>query len=184
MAIARVAMPIAAWQLFDYWAPDGLALARGDTVRARLAGRAYIGVVAGVDPTSEFADRLQPIEARVDAARLPEEIMALASFVSEYYQAPPGLAYALVAPPAVARGARKQSDPAPEASRSAPACSTQHRLHRSQTAIVDAVIAAEGCFAPTMLHGVTGSGKTDVYLAAAARLVADGAQALILVPEI
>ncbi len=49
---------------------------------------------------------------------------------------------------------------------------------------VDALAAAEGAFGATMLHGVTGSGKTDVYLAAAARAIARGGQVLILVPEI
>ena len=183
MAIAHVAMPIAAWQLFDYWVPDGLDVARGDVVRARLAGRKHVGVVTGVEATSEFADRLQPIDAATEVARLPDEIMALADFVCDYYQAPPGLAYALVAPPMTTRIRREDKEAKPEIvtckDNAAP-----HALNRAQAAAVAALAASRGAFGATMLHGVTGSGKTDVYLAAAAQAIAGGGQVLILVPEI
>ncbi|HEX6138314.1 MAG TPA: DEAD/DEAH box helicase, partial [Casimicrobiaceae bacterium] len=184
MAIARIAMPIAAWQLFDYWIPDGLAIVPGHVVRAKLGHRTYAGVVTGIDPASEFAQRLQPIDALAEDLRLPAEIMALAEFVSAYYQAPPGLAYALVAPPPVARAARRSNDAARGDACGEARALEAHPLHAAQARAVDAIVEAAGTFAPTMLHGVTGSGKTDVYLAAASRLIAEGGQVLILVPEI
>jgi primosomal protein N' (replication factor Y) len=58
-------------------------------------------------------------------------------------------------------------------------------LNPDQAAAADAVASAQG-FAPFLLDGVTGSGKTEAYLEAAARiLTADPtAQILILLPEI
>jgi primosomal protein N' (replication factor Y) len=44
--------------------------------------------------------------------------------------------------------------------------------------------ATEGGFSVTLLDGVTGSGKTEVYFEAVARSIARGAQALIMLPEI
>ncbi|MDR5855869.1 primosomal protein N' [Caballeronia sp. LZ062] len=59
------------------------------------------------------------------------------------------------------------------------------QLTEEQRYAVDAIAGAQS-FAPFLLHGVTGSGKTEVYLHALAALLAaqPDAQALVLVPEI
>ena len=56
-------------------------------------------------------------------------------------------------------------------------------LNDAQRTAAEAIIAARG-FAPFVLDGVTGSGKTEVYLAAIAACLARGEQALALLPEI
>jgi primosomal protein N' (replication factor Y) len=57
-------------------------------------------------------------------------------------------------------------------------------LTREQEIAVKAIDAAHGRYAPFLLHGVTGSGKTEVYLRAIEGVLALGLQALVLVPEI
>jgi primosomal protein N' (replication factor Y) len=55
-----------------------------------------------------------------------------------------------------------------------------------QSDALDAIFAAvdEPSPKPILLYGITGSGKTEVYLRAVARVIACGRQALVLVPEI
>jgi primosomal protein N' (replication factor Y) len=174
-------MPVAAWQLFDYWVPGGLNVSRGDVVRARLGNRRCVGVVVHADVAGDTAHAPQPIEALADVRRLPDEVLALADFVARYYQAPAGLAYALLLPPLV-RARRMHDDPAAHARAIEDECI--RRLNSAQASALATLDAQPARFGVTLLHGVTGSGKTDVYLAAAQRCIARGAQVLILVPEI
>ncbi len=57
-------------------------------------------------------------------------------------------------------------------------------LSAHQAAAVEAVLGRADRFAAFLLRGVTGSGKTEVYLQIAAALLRRGRQALVLVPEI
>jgi primosomal protein N' (replication factor Y) len=67
-----------------------------------------------------------------------------------------------------------------------PAPAARHTLNAHQQAALDAIVAAlrPAAFRPFLLFGVTGSGKTEVYLRAIEATLALGRGALLMVPEI
>jgi len=188
MAIARIALPVAADTTFDYWIPEGLVVERGALVRVRLARRSLAGVVVDVAPSTDVPrDKLQPIdELRSEIPPLPADVLELARFVATYYQEPLGLALAQMLPPLASAAPRKAPSPAsehaaePDRDSNARAVSQNADQQRACEALRDVA----GSFAPCLLQGITGSGKTEVYLSAAAERIAAHGQVLILVPEI
>ena len=59
-----------------------------------------------------------------------------------------------------------------------------HALTGEQSAIVERMLAVESGFRAWLLEGVTGSGKTEIYLELIERALCQGKQSLVLVPEI
>ena len=59
-----------------------------------------------------------------------------------------------------------------------------HKLTPEQKSVIESFQDKEAGFHCALLHGVTGSGKTEIYLQIMERVLADGQQVLLLVPEI
>ncbi len=130
---------------------------------------------------------MQPIvELRQDVPPLPADVLELAEFVAKYYQEPLGLVLAQMLPPLAAVSRKPRPSRAAASTRDAehPGAGRAVSLNPEQARAAAGDHRSAGSFAPFLLQGVTGSGKTEVYLAAAAAAIAAGGQVLILVPEI
>jgi primosomal protein N' (replication factor Y) (superfamily II helicase) len=206
VAIARVALDVPLPELFDYrFAPDWRAEV-GDWVvvpwgRARRVGL----VVALADGSDVPEERLKPLEARLpDMPRMPAPWLDLIAFGARYYHcgfgelALPSVPKLLrTVPTARSRGsaaarARDRFDGGAAIVASLPGvpgadgrAPLRPVLTAGQLAALAAIESVPG-HAVHLLHGITGSGKTEVYFRwLEGRLAADaGAQALLLVPEI
>jgi primosomal protein N' (replication factor Y) len=163
---------------FTYRVPEDVR--PGDVLAVRFGRRRVRGVVVrvGVEAPAgvEIADA-GPVLARVSAA-----LVELALWVADYYGSTPARALALVAPHMAARRGER-SDPALRhalAGEPAPA-----ELTPAQRDAVSRVVEMlDGGGGHLLLHGPTGSGKTEVYLRACAAVLERGRSAIVLVPEI
>ena len=187
ISCARVALDVPLAKLFDYTFPTDLQVQTGDRVVVPFGARQQLGVVVEHEITSALpASRMKAIAAvRADAPRLPPDWLELMRFLASYYQRPLGETMISALPPRL-RSVRplprkSASSTAPE---SAMTFVATHALTADQSAAVQRIASTEASFGAFLLHGVTGSGKTEVYLHLIARVLERGGQALVLVPEI
>lgn len=185
-----VLLPLPFDHPFDYALPDGMALCAGDLVSVPLGKRMVVGAVWDDAPHTTLADgasvRLKEVAAKLDAPALPDDLRQFIDWVAHYTMAPRGAVLALalkanlLAPVGLARGSRRAAVAQPNPDFPGPVLSA---AQAQEAARLQALVQARD-FSVTLLEGVTGSGKTEVYLEAVATALRGGRQALLLLPEI
>ncbi len=207
---ARVIVDLPVTQPLDYRLADCTTKASDAVASAQAASpieagalcvvqvgrRRHVGIVVGFAAHSDIEpSRLRALGPRLLGLALPENWLQLCRFASEYYHFSWGEVALPALPPALRRlpTARKSraptmsdvSAPEPNAAPTPVGPARAHDLRAEQQLAIDSIVRSSG-FVPFLLFGVTGSGKTDVYLGAIERILArsEGAQALLLVPEI
>lgn len=188
-------------RLFTYEVPDALQaqIARGKRVVVSLGKRHTVGICVSCLETlpdqfpAHLIQKLRPIESVLDVGSpiLGDSLMEWLMAAADYYSAPVGQVLAQALPSLfleVPRTAKKQrrspallSEDAPPPELLTPCIA---KLTHEQSLIVDSVMHHQNEYHAALLHGITGSGKTEVYLELIRQTLAQGKSALYLVPEI
>jgi primosomal protein N' (replication factor Y) len=180
---------------FDYRLPEELRghVGVGSMLVVPFGGREILGVVTALCDHSEVSEEklltpLRSLDEEVPA--LPLDLVALAQWLAREYCSTLARALSLVLPPAAARrlsGRKRRTAPARPAhiqvgARTAypPALTEEQDVALAE--LRDALASRES--QTKLLAGITGSGKTEVYLRIAAEALEDGQGAIVLVPEI
>ena len=186
--------------VLDYLAPEPWPA--GTLVRVPLGKREVCGIVWGMAETPDpaEADGEAPalrsvVQVLTDLPPFTHGWLRLVAFAASYYQRSPGEVALSALPPdlrdldAVQLARRlkwldKALATAAKVANAAAQAGTPERpaLSPEQQQVLD--VLADGPPQPSLLFGATGSGKTEVYLREAERVLAAGRQALVLVPEI
>jgi primosomal protein N' (replication factor Y) len=163
---------------FTYAVPEDIV--RGDVVAIGLAGRRVRGVVVATGV--EAPPGVQVADAGPVVDRVPASLVDLALWLADYYGSTPARALALVAPHARARRGERR---APADVGALPGEPEPEELTPAQRQAVDGIVEAlDSGGGHVLLHGPTGSGKTEVYLQACAAALERDLGAIVLVPEI
>lgn len=151
-------------------------LEAGTLVAVEVGKKTMTGVIMkSVDKPSYPT---KPILHSVESAPLPLQLVQLATWIAEYYHTPLALVWQTILPRGLETKRRTKAVQIdiPQRDRTNIVFNSDQK---KVLAKIDA--AASGTF---LLHGVTGSGKTEIYIELARRTVRSGKSVLVLVPEI
>ncbi len=176
---------------FDYRLPEELreGVEVGSMLVVPFGRRQILGVVTGLADHSEVSEEKLLAPLRALELGVPIDLVALAEWLAGEYCSTLSRALALVLPPAATRrlsGRKRRVAPArPEHIQVGARTEGPPRLTAEQDDALAELRNALGAGTQTrLLAGITGSGKTEVYLRIAAEALEQGRGAIVLVPEI
>ena len=186
MKYIKVAVPRPLDGLFDYeHSEEDLGDVHvGDWVQVPLGRSQVVGIVLEVSSQKpELEKKIQlkkTIQKISEDLSLPEEVIRLCRFAAEYYQYPIGEAFFAAMPPAPTKDlkTRKSKENKIE--------TKPIQLNEEQAVVVQIVLKNifQNNKTAFLLEGVTGSGKTEVYIEIVKSILNTQKSVLILVPEI
>lgn len=163
---------------YSYRAPDGTP--SGAYVQVPFGRQKIWGVVWSIG--GEDSDKIKEIDVIADAPPMSDVMRDFIDRLSAYTLSPRGLVLKMALSGANGFKQLKRGAPKPYVKNydfgNAP------ELTGEQAAVVKKLLDGLGKNKPVLLDGVTGSGKTEVYLEAVTHVMRAGKQVVILVPEI
>lgn len=151
-------------------------LTRGQIVTVPVGTATVAAVVLRKVKHPDFATK--PITSLLTEQPLPEPLLALHEWISTYYATHPVTVWRTMLPSGLTKNRRaSHNPPLPPKRKQEPV-----KLTKQQSQAIATIWETK--HGTTLLHGITGSGKTAIYIELAKRTVAEGKSVIILVPEI
>jgi primosomal protein N' (replication factor Y) len=177
---------------FDYRLPEELrggVVGVGSMLVVPFGRREVLGVVVGLAERSDVAEDRLLAPLRALELGVPADLVELADWVAGEYCSTTARALGLVLPPGAARrlsGRKRRAVARPRHRAVGSRSPHPPQLTDEQQTVLSALADSleQRRAERRLLHGVTGSGKTEIYLRAAAIALEQGRGAIVLVPEI
>jgi len=155
---------------------DEVELGIGQIVTIPLGRRSSHGVVMAAVAKPNF--KTKSITGTVEANPLPAYLLELGAWISTYYSSSPSSVWSTMLPSGITKNRRELKARPPKTAGGLP----QLAMTDDQTAALQSIRTSQQ--STHLLQGVTGSGKTRVYLELALEALRAGRSVIVLVPEI
>lgn len=148
----------------------------GQIVKIPFGKTMRIGVMVSLTAKPKFATK--PIDSALEGSVLPDHLIKLAIWISEYYATRLPFVFQSILPTGLSKNRRKIAIDGPTIKRS----SSVLKLTKDQEKVLKDIRSSRQT--THLLHGVTGSGKTKIYQELAQDALSKNQSVIILVPEI